>query len=105
MATEIPGDFGRGRLYLTPHCHHQNVVCIKVGIDESHFDVSLIVRDKVTRQCPQTTTFKEREGPKRNRTDVLLLTNLTLYHLAKLVHDFVLNALRRSYIKIFVGCK
>ena len=22
--TEIPGGWGRGRLYLTLHCHHQN---------------------------------------------------------------------------------
>ena len=28
-----------------------------MGSDESHFNVSLIVRDKVTRQCPQTTTL------------------------------------------------
>ena len=27
-----------------------------MGSDESHFSVSLIVRGKVTRQCPQTTT-------------------------------------------------
>ena len=32
------------------------MTCIKMGSDESHFSVSLIVRDKVTRQCPQTTT-------------------------------------------------
>ena len=47
------------------HCHHQNDSCIKMGSDESHFNVSLIVRDKVpTRLCPQTTTFlkkKERQ--------------------------------------------
>ena len=41
-------------IYLSLHCHHQNDSCIKVGSDESHFNVSLIVRDKVTRQCPQT---------------------------------------------------
>ena len=33
--------------------------CIKMGSDESHFNVSLIVRDKITRQCPQTTTFED----------------------------------------------
>ena len=37
---------------ISLHCHHQNDFCIKVGSDESHFNVSLIVRDKVTRQCP-----------------------------------------------------
>ena len=36
------------------------MTCIKMGSDESHFNVSLIVRDKVTRQCPQTTTFEEK---------------------------------------------
>ena len=44
-------------IYLSLHCHNQNDSCIKMGSDESHFNVSLIVRDKVTRQCPQTTTF------------------------------------------------
>ena len=60
-------------IYLSLHCHHQNDSCIKVGSDESHFDVSLIVRDKVTRQCPQTTTFEEKGEPKRIRTEVPLL--------------------------------
>ena len=67
-------------LYLTLHCHQQNNSCIKMGSDESHFNVSLIaIRDKVTRQCPQTTTFEERGEPKRNRTVVLLLTSLAPY--------------------------
>ena len=65
---------------------------------------SLIVRDKVTRQCPQITTFFFEEGrshktvstnhnlseekgePKRNRTEVLPLTTLTPYRLAKPAH-------------------
>ena len=44
-------------IYLSLHCHHQNDSCIKMGGNESCFNVSLIVRDKVTRQCPQTTIF------------------------------------------------
>ena len=64
-------------IYLSLHCHHQNDFCIKMGSDESHFNVSLIVRDKVTRQCPQTTTF-EKKG-ERNRTEVPLLTSQTPY--------------------------
>ena len=60
-------------------CHHQNDSCIKMGSDESHFNVSLIVRDKVTRQCPQTTTFEEKAEPKQIRTEVLLLTSITPY--------------------------
>ena len=49
-------------IYLSLHSHHQNDYCTKMGKDESHFNVSLIVRDKVTRQCPQTTTFEEKES-------------------------------------------
>ena len=44
-------------IYLSLYCHHQNDSCIKMGSDESHFNVSFFVRDKVTRQCPQTTIF------------------------------------------------
>ena len=42
---------------LSLHRHHQNDFCIKVGSDESHFNVSLIVRDKLTR--PQLSMRKE----------------------------------------------
>ena len=57
-------------IYLSLHCHHQNDSCIKMGSNESHFNVSLIVRDKVTGQRPQTTTFEEKGEPKRIRTEV-----------------------------------
>ena len=66
-------------IYLSLRCHHQNDFCIKVGSDESHFSVSLIVRDKVTRQCPKTATSEEKREPKQIRTDVLLLASLTPY--------------------------
>ena len=37
-------------IYLSLHCYHQkNDSCIKMG-SESHFNVPLIVRDRVTRQ-------------------------------------------------------
>ena len=67
-------------MYVSLHCHHQNDSCIKMGRDESHFNVLLIVRDKVTRQYPQTTTFEEKGEPKRYRTEVLLLASRTPYH-------------------------
>ena len=71
---------GEGEIiYLSLHCHHQNDSCIKMGSDESYFNVSLIVRDKVTRQCPQTTIFEEKGEPKRIRTEVPLLTSITPY--------------------------
>ena len=40
---------------------------IKMGSDESHFYVSLIVRDKVTRPCPQTTKGERRAEAVSNR--------------------------------------
>ena len=49
------------------HFHHGN--------DSGHFNVSLIVRDKVTKQCPHTTTFEEKGEPNRIRTEVPLLTS------------------------------
>ena len=50
-----------------------------MGSDESHFNVSLIVRDKVTRQCPQTTNYEVKGEPKQILTEVPLLTSLTPY--------------------------
>ena len=34
-------------IYLSLDCHHQNDSCIKMGSDESDFNVSLIVRGKL----------------------------------------------------------
>ena len=73
-------------IYLSLHCHHQNDFCIKMGCDESHFNVSLSVTDKVTRQCPQTTTFQEKGEPKRVPIEVPLLTSLTPYRVPALMH-------------------
>ena len=53
---------------------------------EGQFNVLLIVRDKVTKQRPQTTTFEQRVETKRNRIEVILLTNLTPYRWAKTAH-------------------
>ena len=36
-------------IYLSLHCHRQNDSCIKMGSDESHFNVSFIVRNKFTK--------------------------------------------------------
>ena len=48
-------------VYLSLHCHLQNDSCIKMGNDKGHFNFSLTVRDRVTGQCPQTTTFLKRK--------------------------------------------
>ena len=71
---------------LSLHCHHQNDFCIKVGRDGSHFKCFIIVRDKATRRCPQTTTFEEKSDPKQIPTEVPLLTSLTPYRWAKQAH-------------------
>ena len=51
--------------------------------NENHFNVSLIVRDKVTRQCPQTTTFEEKGELKWIWAEVPLLTSLTPHCIVK----------------------
>ena len=93
------GGGGRKReiIYLSLHCHHQNDSSIKMGSDESHFNVSLIVRDKVIRQCPQTTTFEEKGEPKRIRTETPLLTSLRPYRYAKPVHERCLTPMPLSW--------
>ena len=58
MVVVVGGDIGgvRGRLYIYHYTVTTRMTCIRMGSDESHsVNVSLIVRDKVTRQCPQTT--------------------------------------------------
>ena len=65
-------------IFLSLHCHHQNDSFIKMGSDESHSNVSLIVRDKMTRQETVSTNhnpFEEKGEPKRYRTEVPLLTS------------------------------
>ena len=70
---------GGRRVYTYRYTVATRMTCIKMGSDESHFNVSLIVRDKVTRQCPQTTTFEEKGEPKQYRTKVLPLASLPHY--------------------------
>ena len=64
------------------------------------------MRDKVTRQCPQTTTFEEKGEQKRVRTEVPLLTSLTPYRYAKPVHEGGLSsasAFYSSLLQVIVG--
>ena len=69
---------------LTMHCHHQNDSCIKMGSNENHFNVSIIVTD--SHKDPQTTMSEESGEPKRNRIETLLLTSLTAQAQAKLTN-------------------
>ena len=49
-----------GDCYISRYTVTTRMTCIKMGSVGSHFNVSLIVRDKVTSRCPQTTTFEEK---------------------------------------------
>ena len=73
-----------------------------MGSDESRFSISLIVREKVTKQCPHTTTFQDKGEPKQIQTEVPPLASLTPYRYAKPAHreevvvvvELMLNVLR-----------
>ena len=61
-------------IYLSLHCHHQNDSCIKMGSDESHFNVSvgsdgqshrtistnhnLFLKRKESRSCIEPRSFR-----------------------------------------------
>ena len=67
-------------IYLSLYCHHQNDSCIKMGSDESHFNVS-VGSDGQRHKTVSTNhnLFEERGESKRYRTEVLPLTSLTPY--------------------------
>ena len=75
---EVGGE--REIIYLSLHCHYQNDFCIKMGSDESHFNVS----EGCDGQSHKTVStnrnlFEETGESKRYRTEVLPLANLTPY--------------------------
>ena len=37
----VVGGGGREIIYQSQHCHHQNESCMKMGNEESHFNVSV----------------------------------------------------------------
>ena len=67
-------------IYLSLHCHHQNDLCIKMGSDESRFNVS-VGSDGQSHRTVSTnhSLFEEKGDPKRHRTEVLPHTSLTPY--------------------------
>ena len=70
----------RAIIYLSLHCHYQNDSCIKMGSDESHFNVS-VGSDGQSHRTVSTNhnLSEEKEEPKRYRAEVLPLTSLTPY--------------------------
>ena len=67
-------------IYLSLLCHHQNDPCIKMCSDESHFNVSVgSVGQSHRTVSTNHNLFEEKGEPKRYRTEVIPLTNLTPY--------------------------
>ena len=73
-------------IYLSLHCHHQNDYCIKMGSDESHFNVSLIVREKSQSNVTDHNLFEEKGQPKRNRAEIVLVNMLLYVHRSEMAY-------------------
>ena len=75
--------WGRGEreiIYQSLHCHHQNDFCIKVGSDESHFNVSVESDGQSHKTVSTNHNLSEEKGePKRYGTEVHPLTSLKPY--------------------------
>ena len=71
---------GKEIIYISLHCHHQNDSCIKMGSDESHFNVSVGSDGQSHKTVSTNHNLSEEKGePKRYRTEVPPLTSLTPY--------------------------
>ena len=71
------GEGKREIIYLSLHCHNQNDSCIKMGSDESLFNVS-VGSDGQSHKTVSTNhyLFEEKGELKRYQTEVLPLTSL-----------------------------
>ena len=82
MEVEGEGD------YIPIATHHQNDSCIKMGSNESHFNVSVGCDGQSHKTVSTNHNLSEETGePKRYRTAVLPLTSLTPYRQAKPAHN------------------
>ena len=76
---EVGGE-GDEIIYPSLHCHDQNDFCIKMGSEDSHFNVSVGSNGQSHRTVSTNhSLFEEKREPKRYRTEVLPLTSLTPY--------------------------
>ena len=70
----------RGRLYTYRYIVTTRMTCIKMGSDESHFNVSVGSGGQSHKTVSTNhNLFEEKGEPKRYRTEVLPLTSLTPY--------------------------
>ena len=91
---EMGGDI----IHLSLHCQHQNDFCIKMGSDESHFNVSVESDGQIHKTVSTNhNLFEEKGEPKRYRTEVLPLTSLTPYRHAKAAHMYKIHKLHQRY--------
>ena len=79
MERGYEGGGKREIIYLSLQCYHQNDSRIKMGSDESRFNVSVGSGGRSHRPVSTNHLFEEKGEPKRYRTEVLPLTNLTPY--------------------------
>ena len=64
------GGGGRGRLYTYRYTVTTRMTPpLKMGSDESHFNVAIMVRYKVTRQRSQTTTLLKRKDSRSGESN------------------------------------
>ena len=61
----VEGGGERETIYLSLHCHHQNDPCIKMGSDESHFNVSQLWGTKSQDSVHRPQPFKWKESRSR----------------------------------------
>ena len=67
-----------GQMETKPDVTTTMTPALRWAVMKAILNVSFILRDKVTWQCPQTKTFEERGETNRNRTNVFTtLTSLT----------------------------
>ena len=66
-------------IYLSLHFHHQNDFCIKMGSDESHFNVS-VGSDGQSHKTVSTNhnLFEEKGEPKRYRSTAAALMSMEI---------------------------
>ena len=86
-------------IYLSLHCHHQSDSCIKMGSDDSLFNVSVGSDGQSHKTVSTNHNFFEEKGErKRYRTEVLPLTSLAPYRWAKQAHRTYGRLNDRKYV-------
>ena len=86
---------------LSLHCHHKNDSCIKMGSNQSHFNVSVGSEGQSHRTVSTNhNLFEEKGEPKRYRTEVLPLTNLKpVLNWANVCSPNIPRTLRRTMVR------